>query len=713
MRIRTWSAALIALALVGSSCSENGILSPTVAVPAGGLLNAVSPPSVVISQVYGGGGNSGATFKNDFIELFNPTGQPVTVTGWSVQYASQAGTTWQVTNLLPGTIPPGGYYLVQESAGAGGTVSLPTPNATGSIPMSGTDGKVAVVQNTTALVGACPSGFVDLVSYGGGNCSPPGAAAAQVLTNTTADFRKDNGCVYTGNPSVDFTRAAPSPRNSAAPVNICPGTLPLGPLDHVLMGGATTVTVGSTIQLTATPKDVNNQTVPTATVSWSSSNESIATVDQTGQVTGVAASANTVGITATAVDNGIPPKSATVQVTVAQAQINFIDVSSSSASFPPGFQTQLFATARVSSGGTIVPATFTFEAVDPQIATIATVQNTGIVTGVAAPADGTTKPGFRITATPNGGGTPYSFVTHAITIEPPVSAPTSIYAKNDEFGDPTPAAASNPNDLLIVRPQYTISYNESRGTPNWVSYELDSRQIVAGQDRCNCFTADQLLPVNKQIFTSVYTNGGFDRGHMARSFDRTAANVDNATTFYLTNIVPQMADLNQGVWAKFENALGDSAVLGGRAVYIITGPLYSQSHGLTFIKNEGKVAIPDSTWKVALIGPRNGGVPFTHSSIHEWQDIEGVTVLAVNMPNVAGVRNDAWQKYLTTVDKIESSTGYDFLSLVPVAFQDALEAGDRAPIAQFAVSGTLNEGAPITFDASATTDPDLGRIDLG
>jgi endonuclease G len=480
----------------------------------------------------------------------------------------------------------------------------------------------------------------------------------------------------------------------------------------VLIAGPTTVTPGGTIQLTATAQDANNQTVPTAAISWSSSDQSIATVDATGKVTGVAANQNPVTITATAVDNNIT-KQTTRQITVAAPAIGFIDVSSSSTSFPPGFQTQVFATARVSSGGTIIPATFTFEAVDPQIATIATVQGTGIVTGVAAPADGTTRPGFKITATPIGGGTPFSFVTHVIFIEPPVSAPTSIYAKNDEFGDPTPASPANPNDFLIVRPQYTISYNESRGTPNWVSYELDSRQIVSGQDRCNCFSADQLLPLNKQILTSDYTNGGFDRGHMARSADRTVANVDNATTFYLTNIVPQMADLNQGVWAQFENTLGDSATKGGRAVYIITGPLFSQSHGLTFLKNEGKVAIPDSTWKVALIGPRNGGVPFTRGNIQTWDDLTGVTVLAVNMPNVAGVRNDPWQKYLTTVDKIEAATGLDFLSLLQTAFQDALEAGDRPPVAQFAVSGTLNEGASITFDASASTDPDLGRADLG
>jgi DNA/RNA endonuclease G (NUC1) len=664
----------------------------------------------VISQVYGGGGNSGATFTNDFIELFNPGSQAVSVAGWSVQYASSVGTTWQVTNLT-GSIPAGGYYLVQESQGAGGTTPLPTPNASGTIAMAAGAGKVSLVASTTALTGACPTGFVDQVSFGTA-ASDCGFKTTATLTNTTAALRGDQGCAFTGDLSVDFATGAPNPRNSASPLHVCPGALPVGPLDHVLVAGPTTVTPGATIQLTATPQDANNQTVSTATISWLSSDPTIATVDATGKVTGVAASATAVTITATAVDNGITKKG-TAQVTVAAPTIGFIDVSSSSTSFPPGFQTQVFATARVSSGGAIIPATFTFEAVDPQIATIATVQNTGIVTGVAAPADGTTRPGFRITATPIGGGTPFSFVTHVILIETPVSAPLSIYAKNDEFGDPTPATPANPNDLLIVRPQYTISYNESRGTPNWVSYELDARQIVSGQDRCNCFSADQLLPSDKQILTSDYTNGGFDRGHMARSADRTVANVDNATTFYLTNIVPQMADLNQGVWAQFENALGDSATKGGRAVYIITGPLFSKSHGLTFLKNEGKVAIPDSTWKVALIGPRNGGVPFTHGNLQTWDDVAGVTVLAVNMPNVAGVRNDPWQKYLTTVDKIEQATGYDFLSLIPVAFQNALEAGDRAPVAEFSVSGTLTEGSPITFDASASTDPDLGRTDLG
>src|SRR3954462_14752752 len=101
---------------------------------------ALATSQIVVSQVYGGGGNSGATYKNDFIELFNRGTAAVSVSGWSVQYTSAAGTTWAVTNLN-GTIPAGGYYLVQEAAGAGGTTNLPTHDASGNIAMAATAGK--------------------------------------------------------------------------------------------------------------------------------------------------------------------------------------------------------------------------------------------------------------------------------------------------------------------------------------------------------------------------------------------------------------------------------------------------------------------------------------------------------------------------------------------------------------------------------------------
>jgi len=138
-----------------------------------------------ISQVYGGGGNSGATYTHDFIELFNAGSTAVDLTGWSVQYASASGTTWQVT-ALSGSIGPGQYYLIQEAQGSGGTTLLPTPDAVGTIAMSAGNGKVALVNSTTALNGSCPTGVVDLVGYGTADCYEGKGRSAPSSTATTA-----------------------------------------------------------------------------------------------------------------------------------------------------------------------------------------------------------------------------------------------------------------------------------------------------------------------------------------------------------------------------------------------------------------------------------------------------------------------------------------------------------------------------------------------
>ena len=218
----------------------------------------ISPPTargvssgIVISQVYGGGGNAGATFKNDFVELFNRGNSAINVSGWSVQYASTAGTSWQVTNLS-GSIAPGRYYLVQEAAGTNGTTSLPTPDAIGGINMSATGGKVALLNTTTPLTGSgCPLGasLIDFVGYDGANCFE--GAAAPSLTNTTAALRGGNGCNDTDNNSSDFTAGAPNPRNSSSPAQSCGGsTNPSGVgaanPSTVLAGTSTLLTVAVT-----------------------------------------------------------------------------------------------------------------------------------------------------------------------------------------------------------------------------------------------------------------------------------------------------------------------------------------------------------------------------------------------------------------------------------------------------------------------------------
>lgn len=195
------------------------IAAPLVALPLAGVtaLLAAAPASavstsVVVSEVYGGGGNSGATLTHDFIELGNRSSQPVSLEGWSVQYASATGSTWQVTPLR-GSIAPGASFLVQEAAGSGGTTALPTPDATGSIPMSGSSGKVALVSTTTPLTCSTtcvaePS-IVDLVGYGGANSYE--TAPTPSLSNTTSASRSAT-FVDTDNNANDFTVGAPSPK---------------------------------------------------------------------------------------------------------------------------------------------------------------------------------------------------------------------------------------------------------------------------------------------------------------------------------------------------------------------------------------------------------------------------------------------------------------------------------------------------------------------
>lgn len=218
--------------LMSSSRSRPAVLRPLCAALLAALsgLSQASSNGLVISQVYGGGGNSGATLRNDFVELFNAGTAPVSLAGWSVQYASATGSTWQVTPLTAVTLQPGQYYLVQQAAGTGGTASLPTPDATGNVAMAGGSGKVALVNQSTALSGATPSGtqLVDLVGYGSAGAFE-GSGATPALTNTTAALRAQNGCTDTNNNSADFSAAVPTPRNTASPVATCGTGTPTPP----------------------------------------------------------------------------------------------------------------------------------------------------------------------------------------------------------------------------------------------------------------------------------------------------------------------------------------------------------------------------------------------------------------------------------------------------------------------------------------------------
>ncbi|MGW4894062.1 lamin tail domain-containing protein [Kitasatospora sp. NPDC004240] len=195
----------------------------TTAVLTGALLGLPGSPAqalspdIVISQVFGGGGNSGAPYTHDFVELYNRGTTTVNVTGWSVQYASASGSSWSRTTLS-GSIPPGRYFLVKEAAGAGSGAPLPTPDATGTVAMSATSGKVALVTNGTALTCstgcATQPGVRDFLGYGPSASSAEGSPTGN-LSNTTAALRAGGGAVDTDANAADFALTAPNPRNSA------------------------------------------------------------------------------------------------------------------------------------------------------------------------------------------------------------------------------------------------------------------------------------------------------------------------------------------------------------------------------------------------------------------------------------------------------------------------------------------------------------------
>jgi Lamin Tail Domain len=182
--------------------------------------------SLVVAEVYAAGGNSGAVYTNDYVELFNRGASPVAIDGWTLQYASAASTSWQQT-ALNGTIPAGGRYLVQLASGGTNGTALPASDASGTSNLAATGGKVALVDDATALTcgasaGSCSTApdLEDLVGYGGA-ADYEGSAAASAGSATTAMARADGGCTDTDDNAADFATAAPDPLNSSAAASTC------------------------------------------------------------------------------------------------------------------------------------------------------------------------------------------------------------------------------------------------------------------------------------------------------------------------------------------------------------------------------------------------------------------------------------------------------------------------------------------------------------
>lgn len=244
----------------------------------------------------------------------------------------------------------------------------------------------------------------------------------------------------------------------------------------------------------------------------------------------------------------------------------------------------------------------------------------------------------------------------------PRSAPTALPAPEVgllPFGNPSNATAdpASADNYLIVRESAVISYNDSRGTANWVAWRTRPRDLGESIPR-SMFEPDPALPRGfRRIGYYDYSGSGYDRGHLLPSADRFGNREQNAETFYLSNIVPQAGDLNQFPWNELES-YARSLVRRGSELYTIAG-VYGEQRRI-----KGKLTAPTNCWKVIVVFPRGQNV----------DSITNITrIIAVDMPNVEGIADDSWQKYRTTVRAIEQRAGIDLFSALPRELQERIE----------------------------------------
>ncbi|RSK49889.1 DNA/RNA non-specific endonuclease [Hymenobacter rigui] len=256
-------------------------------------------------------------------------------------------------------------------------------------------------------------------------------------------------------------------------------------------------------------------------------------------------------------------------------------------------------------------------------------------------------------------------------VAPPTpSPPAAVLPEHLTLGNPSGASAdeNQPTNYLLLKPQYALSYHRDRGIPNWVSWHLtiSNRGSAARQDD---FRADATLPAGwYQVQATSYSGSGFDRGHNCPSADRTSTVADNSATFLMTNMMPQAPRNNQQTWANLEDFCRAQLGNGANEVYIICGS-YGKggtgSGGYKTTLDQGRVTVPAHIWKVVVILP---------TGEQDASRVSAITrVIAVDTPNDNTI-NTNWGQYRTSVDAIETATGYDLLSAVAPAVQQVVES---------------------------------------
>lgn len=258
----------------------------------------------------------------------------------------------------------------------------------------------------------------------------------------------------------------------------------------------------------------------------------------------------------------------------------------------------------------------------------------------------------------------------AVVIPGSKSTDSSIPTRDNNLtlGNPSAAATTDRNNYLIDKGTYAVSYNASRGGPNWSGWHL-STAWKGSASRSNLFMPEPAIPAGAyRVTTGDYTNTGFDRGHLCPSDDRDATAAENQSTFYLSNVVPQAPACNRQSWRLLEEYTR-SLLAAGNECYVVAG---SWGQGGTGDKGTvqtlaaGRLTVPSALWKVIVVLPVGNN------------DAERVStqtrVIAVWMPNTNAVGSDKWTAYRVSVDEIEARTGYDLLSNVAKDVQRVIEA---------------------------------------
>ena len=267
---------------------------------------------------------------------------------------------------------------------------------------------------------------------------------------------------------------------------------------------------------------------------------------------------------------------------------------------------------------------------------------------------------------------------------------------NLKMGNPSQAQTdqNEKNNYLLDREYFATSYNNAKGTPNWVSWRLSVEDL--GRAPRVPFYADPDLPEGfLRVTPADYTNSGFDRGHMCPHGDRTRTVASSTATFTMTNMIPQSHDLNTKAWDSLEGYIRDLAANQGKICYIIDGPSGQGGTGKKGLMNttpDGKVVVPSTCWKVAMILDQDV------ASAKNLTADSTIRLIAAVMPNADGAVGEDWTPFRTTVKEVEALTGYTFFNEVDPAIINPLkERSENLPLAPAAllVLGRPDRGAPV------------------